>query len=238
MASSWWVVVKGYREFMTRSTWLYRCVVHILYVSSRLFDVRDSTSHVQESSAHAVSVVCNEIYFRRPASSSKLAMFPNLWRQCTRLMSTAAGYPFSKSVLTPPAPAIQNAKALKAGRGLMEHIRQTLPTPEKQKMIHALFSRRSPNCLQPGSVVTVTLEHAPTTFTGVLLAVRRRGPDTSFIVRNIIQRTGVEMQFYVASPHLKDIKLVKKPPKGRMRRAKLYYLRDSPEKMSAIAGSR
>jgi large subunit ribosomal protein L19 len=165
-------------------------------------------------------------------------MLQNLWRSSARLMSTATAYPFSKSALMPPAPVIRKAKALKAGRGLMEHLRQTLPAPEKQKMIHTLFSRRSPNQLQPGSVVTVTSEHAPTTFTGVLLAIRRRGPDTSFIIRNIIQRTGVEMQFFVASPHLKDIKLVKKPPKGRMRRAKLYYLRDSPEKMSAIASSR
>ncbi|KAF8333332.1 translation protein SH3-like domain-containing protein [Amanita rubescens] len=170
--------------------------------------------------------------------SPRAAMLQNLWRLSARLMSTATAYPFSKSALMPPAPVIRKPKALKAGRGLMEHLRQTLPAPEKQKMIHALFSRRSPNHLQPGSVITVTSEHAPTTFTGVLLAIRRRGPDTSFTVRNIIQRTGVEMQFFVASPHLKDIKLVKKPPKGRMRRAKLYYLRDSPEKMSAIASSR
>lgn len=86
--------------------------------------------------------------------------------------------------------------------------------------------------------MTVTLDHAPTTFTGVLLSIRRRGPDTSFILRNIIQRTGVEMQFFVNSPHLKDVKLVQKPPKGRMRRAKLFYLRDSPEQMSMIAGHR
>ncbi|KAF8633680.1 hypothetical protein AX15_001291 [Amanita polypyramis BW_CC] len=168
-------------------------------------------------------------------------MLCNVWRQTVRLMSTASAlssYPFSKSALTPPALPIHSARTLKAGKGLMEHLRQTLPSPEKQEMIRRLFSRRSPDCLLPGSVVTITSEHAPTTFTGVLLAIRRRGPDTSFVVRNIIQRTGVEMQFFVASPHLKEVKLVKRPPSGRMRRAKLYYLRDSPEKMSAIAGSR
>ncbi|KAK2466517.1 hypothetical protein APHAL10511_002159 [Amanita phalloides] len=165
-------------------------------------------------------------------------MFRNLWQQASRLLSTAPAYPFSKSAFTPPAPPISNATALRAGRGLMAHLRQTLPIPEKQQLIHRLCSKHSSDRLLPGSIVTVTSEHAPTTFTGVLLAIRRRGPDTSILVRNIIQRTGVEMQFFVASPHVRDIKLLKKPPKGRMRRAKLYYLRDSAEKMTAIAGSR
>jgi large subunit ribosomal protein L19 len=120
----------------------------------------------------------------------------------------------------------------------MEYLHKTIPTPGKQKMLADLFSRRSPNRLVPGSVVTVTLEHAPTTFTGVLMSIRRRGIDTSFLVRNIVQRTGVEMQFFVNSPHLKDIRVVQKPPKGRMRRAKLFYLRTSPDKMSMLAAGK
>lgn len=158
-------------------------------------------------------------------------------------MSTAskaqtASYPFSKTVLIPPAPFATPPKALREGKGLMQYLHKSLPTPDKQHMLRTLFSRHSPNRLYPGSILTVTLDHAPTTFTGVLLGIRRRGPDTSFVVRNIIQRTGVEMQFFVSSPHLKEIKVVQKPPKGRMRRAKLFYLRDSPEKMSMIAGNR
>jgi large subunit ribosomal protein L19 len=46
------------------------------------------------------------------------------------------------------------------------------------------------------------------------------------------------MQFFVNSPHLKEIKVLQKPPKGRMRRAKLYYLRDAPDKMSMLAGNK
>ncbi|PFH52691.1 hypothetical protein AMATHDRAFT_139451 [Amanita thiersii Skay4041] len=166
-----------------------------------------------------------------------------LWRYARCFMSTAASaapsiYPFSKTALLPPASGIQNITPLKKGQGVMQHLRDTLPSLEKQEMIRRLFSRHSPQRLLPGSVINVLLEHAPTTFTGVLLAIRRRGPDTSFIVRNIIQRTGVEMHFFIASPHLKDVKLLKKPPKGRMRRAKLYYLRDSPEKMNNIAGGK
>jgi ribosomal protein L19 len=155
-------------------------------------------------------------------------------------MSTAAAkpYPFSKTALIRPEPFIAPPAALKQGKGLMPYLLKSLPTPEKQQMLRTLFSRQSNKQLYPGSIITVTADHAPVTFTGVLLAIRRRGPDTSFVVRNIIQRTGVEMQFFVNSPHVKDIKVLQKPPKGRMRRAKLYYLRDSPEKMTALAGNK
>ncbi|KAJ7667784.1 hypothetical protein DFH06DRAFT_1126503 [Mycena polygramma] len=157
----------------------------------------------------------------------------------SRSMSTAAKtYPFSKTALILPEPYVAPPAALKQGKGLMPYLLKSLPTPEKQQMLRQLFSRSSRYQLYPGSIITVTVEHAPMTFTGVLLAIRRRGPDTSFVVRNIIQRTGVEMQFFVNSPHLKDIQVIQKPPKGRMRRAKLYYLRDSPEKMSMLAGNK
>jgi large subunit ribosomal protein L19 len=46
------------------------------------------------------------------------------------------------------------------------------------------------------------------------------------------------MQFFVNSPSLKEIKLVRPPPGGRMRRAKLFYLRDAPDKMSMLAGGK
>ncbi|KAH6914835.1 hypothetical protein BKA70DRAFT_1510445 [Coprinopsis sp. MPI-PUGE-AT-0042] len=167
----------------------------------------------------------------------------------TRLMSTSAtnkaaatpaSYPFSKTALTPPPTTpnpVPNESLLK-GKGLMDHLRKTLPTPEKQALINKFFSRRSPDQLRPGSIVTVLQDQAPTQFTGVLIAVRRRGQDTSFRLRNVIQRTGVEMQFFANSPSLKEIKVVRTPPGGRMRRAKLFYLRDSPDKMSMLAGGK
>ena len=94
----------------------------------------------------------------------------------------------------------------------MEHIRKTIPTPEKRALIDKFFSRKSREQLQPGSIVSVIQDQAPTQFTGVLMAIRRRGQDTSFRLRNIIQRTGVEMQFFANSPSLKEIKLVRAPP--------------------------
>ncbi|KAJ3478168.1 hypothetical protein NLI96_g9953 [Meripilus lineatus] len=158
-------------------------------------------------------------------------------------MATAASpYPFSKAAIIPPVASTPPPAPLLLGKGLMQHLQQTLPTPEKQKLLTTYFSKRHPERILPGSVLTVILGHAPTTFSGVLMGIRRRGADTSFVLRNVINRTGVEMQFFVNSPHVKDIKIIQRAGgsgggrKGRrMRRAKLFYLRDSPEKMTAIS---
>ena len=175
---------------------------------------------------------------------STVTMFPKSYRAFTRQLSTnTAAYPFSKVVILPPLPAVpaSQVEALRNGKGIMAYLQKSLPHPTKQKWLATWFARRHPDRLLPGSVLSITLEHAPTTFSGVLLSIRRRGPDTSFTLRNVIQRTGVEMQFFVNSPHVKDIKILQRAGGGggkegrRQRRAKLFFLRDTPEKMTAIS---
>ena len=123
----------------------------------------------------------------------------------------------------------------------MEHLRKTLVAPEKRHMVDVLFSRRHPNRLLPGSVLTVHTQQAPFSFSGVLIAMRRRGPHTSFTLRNVVQKIGVEMQFFVNSPDVKSITVIQRAGGGggkegrRQRRAKLFFLRHQPEKMTAIS---
>ncbi|KAF5333319.1 hypothetical protein D9611_002205 [Ephemerocybe angulata] len=172
-------------------------------------------------------------------ASATRQIFKRLFSSTPRTANTqAATYPFSKTAILPPLPTKAPTEALRAGKGLMQHINKTLATPEKKELLEKFFSRRSKNQLQPGSIVTVLQDQAPTQFTGVLIAIRRRGHNTSFRLRNILQRTGIEMQFFVNSPSLKEVKLVRAPPRGRMRRAKLFYLRDAPSKMTGLAGGK
>lgn len=124
----------------------------------------------------------------------------------------------------------------------MPFLTQRLLPADKLALL-ARFGRRHPQRILPGSVLQVTTRHAPATFTGVLLAIRRRGADTSVLLRNVINRTGVEVQYFVCSPHVKDVKVLLRAGGGgtegragtRMRRAKLFYLRDAPDKMTAIS---
>lgn len=161
-------------------------------------------------------------------------------RAVRQYSTSTVQYPFSKSV-TASQPALPPTDALRKGKGLMHHLSKTLVDPEKRHMVDVLFSRRHPERIPPGSVLTAYTGQAPFQFSGVLIAIRRRGPSTSFTLRNIVQRMGVEMQFFVNSPDLKRVEVIQKAGGGggrqgrRMRRAKLFYLRDSPEKMTAIS---
>ncbi|KAI0092814.1 hypothetical protein BDY19DRAFT_903561 [Irpex rosettiformis] len=176
-----------------------------------------------------------------PPSSLLTLMLARSLRQWTRSLTTAtSNYPFAQ-VIIPPTPPTPPTPALLKGKGIMQHVRQNILSPEKQKLLFNLFSRHSPNCIQSGAVLRVTMNHAPNVFSGVVMSIRRRGPDTSFVIRNVVNRTGVEMQFFPASPHITDIEVIKKEGSGggkagrRARRAKLFYLRDSPEKMTNIS---
>ncbi len=60
-------------------------------------------------------------------------------------------------------------------------------------------------------------------FTGVVIAKFGGGVTESFTVRRIVAGKGVERTFLVHSPRLVDVKVTRL---GRVRRAKLYYLRD------------
>jgi large subunit ribosomal protein L19 len=59
-------------------------------------------------------------------------------------------------------------------------------------------------------------------YNGVVIARSGAGPREMFVVRRIVQGEGVERKFPVHSPRIADV-VVKRS--GKVRRAKLYYLR-------------
>ncbi|MBC8175710.1 MAG: 50S ribosomal protein L19 [Candidatus Marinimicrobia bacterium] len=68
-------------------------------------------------------------------------------------------------------------------------------------------------------------------FEGVVLARRGSGMDETFTVRKISFGVGVERIFPLHSPNVVDIKVIKR---GKVRRAKLYYLRKLRGKAARI----
>ena len=69
-------------------------------------------------------------------------------------------------------------------------------------------------------------------YEGVCIARNGGGLNESFTVRKISYGEGVERVFPIHSPNIDSIKVVRR---GKVRRAKLYYLRDRRGKSARIA---
>ena len=68
-------------------------------------------------------------------------------------------------------------------------------------------------------------------FEGVVIAKRNRGLNSAFTVRKLSHGEGVERTFQTHSPLIADIKVKRR---GKVRRAKLYYLRGRTGKAARI----
>ncbi|PNE11911.1 MAG: 50S ribosomal protein L19 [Beijerinckiaceae bacterium] len=91
---------------------------------------------------------------------------------------------------------------------------------------------------QPGDTVVVNVKVTEgertrvQAYEGVCIARTGGGINESFTVRKISYGEGVERVFPVLSPNIESIKVVRR---GKVRRAKLYYLRDRRGKSARIA---
>ena len=89
----------------------------------------------------------------------------------------------------------------------------------------------------PGDTVRVNVKVTEGTRTrtqayeGVCIARSGGGINESFTVRKISYGEGVERVFPVYSPMLEGVEVVRR---GKVRRAKLYYLRDKPDAWSTV----
>lgn len=72
-------------------------------------------------------------------------------------------------------------------------------------------------------------------FEGICIARKNGGIDETFTVRKISSGIGVERIFPVHAPTVSDVQVVRR---GRVRRAKLYYLRGRRGKSARIAEKR
>ncbi len=68
-------------------------------------------------------------------------------------------------------------------------------------------------------------------YEGTVIAKRNGGINETITVRKIFQGVGVERVFLLHSPRIESIKVLRR---GKVRRAKLYYLRDRVGKATRI----
>jgi large subunit ribosomal protein L19 len=108
---------------------------------------------------------------------------------------------------------------------------------ERDQIALATAERPVPD-FRPGDTVRVHVKVIEGTrervqaFEGVCIARRNRGLNSAFTVRKIPYGEGVERVFPLYSPRIDSIQVMRK---GRVRRAKLYYLRGRTGKRARIA---
>ncbi len=107
--------------------------------------------------------------------------------------------------------------------------------------LHSLEPRRELAKFQPGDTVRVQVKikegekERLQAFEGTVIARKHGGPSETFTVRKISFGQGVERIFPVQSPVIHRVEVLRR---GRVRRAKLYYLRDLRGKAARIREKR
>ena len=96
--------------------------------------------------------------------------------------------------------------------------------------VHLKFTETFTEKQRGGKSVTKEKERSQI-FTGTVIAKRRSGLRASFTVRRLVQGEGIERTFPVNAPIVQGIKVIRK---GKVRRAKLYYLRDRIGKATKV----
>lgn len=99
------------------------------------------------------------------------------------------------------------------------------------------YTRTDRPVLFPGDTVRVNVKIVEGSkeriqaFEGIIIAKRGAGVGATFRVRKVFQGVSVERTFLINSPRVESITVLRR---GRVRRAKLYYLRDRMGKAARI----
>jgi large subunit ribosomal protein L19 len=107
-----------------------------------------------------------------------------------------------------------------------------------REQIEAVTAKREIPDFSPGDTVIVNVKVKEgervrvQAYEGVVIARSGGGLNENFTVRKISYGEGVERVFPLYSPLIDGVKLVRR---GKVRRAKLYYLRDRRGKSARIA---
>ncbi|KAG6383681.1 hypothetical protein SASPL_156556 [Salvia splendens] len=123
--------------------------------------------------------------------------------------------------------------------GIVESAQSFVPIKPKilnKKAIEASDSERPIPDLRTGDIVEIKLEvpenrRRLSIYKGIVISKQNAGIHTTIRIRRIVAGVGVEIVFPVYSPNIKEIKVLKH---RKVRRARLYYLRDKLPRLSTF----
>jgi large subunit ribosomal protein L19 len=114
-------------------------------------------------------------------------------------------------------------------------------TVEQVREIDRRYMKKSVPDFRAGDTVRVAVrivegdKERVQNFEGLVIARRGEGLSETFTVRRVSFGVGMERIFMLHAPRVESIKILRH---GRVRRAKLYYLRDLSGKKARIADTR
>ena len=107
---------------------------------------------------------------------------------------------------------------------MMASLIEVTPNPNIPEIVHGDTVRVSSRVVESG-------RERLQSFQGVVIRVRRGGIGASFTVRRVAYSVGVERTFPIHSPLVGKVEVIRH---GKVRRAKLYYLRGRSGKAARI----
>ncbi|XP_052141669.1 50S ribosomal protein L19, chloroplastic-like [Oryza glaberrima] len=143
-----------------------------------------------------------------------------------RGLSTVGSAEVSVEEESSDSPAVEHPPRIKFKRPdkTARHIMNIL---NKEAVDKVRGEREIPD-VQPGCIIQMRLQvpenkRRESTLKGIVIARRNAGINTTFRLRRLVAGVGVESVFPLYSPNIKEIKVL---DRKKVRRAKLYYLRD------------
>ncbi|RLM85900.1 50S ribosomal protein L19, chloroplastic-like [Panicum miliaceum] len=124
------------------------------------------------------------------------------------------------------SPAVAHPPRIKFKR-LDKTARHIMNILNKEAVEKVRAEREIPD-VQPGCIIQMRLQvpenkRRESTLKGIVIGRRNAGINTTFRLRRLVAGIGVESVFPLYSPNIKEIKIL---DRKKVRRAKLYYLRD------------
>ncbi|KAL6600319.1 hypothetical protein ACP70R_045119 [Stipagrostis hirtigluma subsp. patula] len=144
----------------------------------------------------------------------------------TRGLSTVGNAEVALEEDDSSSPAVEHPPRIKFKRPdkTARHIMNIL----NKEAVEKVRAERDIPDVQPGCIIQMRLQvpenkRRESTLKGIVIGRRNAGINTTFRLRRLVAGVGVESVFPLYSPNIKEIKIL---DRKKVRRAKLYYLRD------------
>ncbi|KAI6682803.1 hypothetical protein NL676_028716 [Syzygium grande] len=147
---------------------------------------------------------------------------PSFFSRCITTAGDSVKAPLQDSSvhLTDMPPRIKFKRLDKTARNIMKIL--------DKEAVEEVKARRDIPDIRPGYLVRMKVEvpenkRRLSTLEGIVIARRNAGLNSTFRIRRLVAGVGIESLFPLYSPNIKEIKVL---DKRKVRRAKLYYLRE------------